>query len=40
MLEALDAKRDREAPVKTAYVLAVLTVVLPIGGLLWWLVAG
>jgi hypothetical protein len=35
MLAELDAKREREAPVKTAYVFAALTVVVPIGLILW-----
>ena len=40
MLAELDAKREREAPVMTAYILAGLTVAVPVGGLLWRLVAG
>jgi hypothetical protein len=40
MLAELDAKREREAPVATAWALSVLTVAVPIGGLVGWLVAG
>lgn len=38
-LKELDEKREREAPVAMAYVMSVLTVVVPIGALVW-LVAG
>lgn len=38
-LKELDAKRECEAPVVMAYAMAVLTVAVPIAGLVWWLVA-
>lgn len=38
-LAELDEKREREAPVAMAYVMSVLTVAVPLGGLIWWLVA-
>ncbi|KQZ50306.1 hypothetical protein ASD54_08610 [Rhizobium sp. Root149] len=38
-LKELDEKREREAPVVQAYVMAALTVAVPIAVLIWWLVA-